>query len=59
MTQANDSSTLWSVFRQDDNGNEFEMHRDLPKEEAKRLARQYETTGHKQLYSVRPTQQKT
>lgn len=45
----------WFVFRQDDNGNVFEVERGLSEEEARRLAAELESHGHKQLYWVTQT----
>ena len=40
----------WAVVRQDDNGNRFVVRTGLNHEEAERLAAEYESLGHKQLY---------
>ena len=39
-------------MRADDNGNEVEVTRTATREEAERLAREYEARGHKQMYWV-------
>jgi hypothetical protein len=47
----NDSNApAWRVMRQDDNGNQYLVARELPREEAERLAAELEARGHKQLY---------
>ena len=47
--------SLWVVWRQDDNGNRFEVTRFERREEADALAETMEARGHKQLYWVRRT----
>ncbi len=42
----------WSVWRQDDNGNEFMIETGLTEESANNMARDMEATGHKQTYWV-------
>lgn len=42
----------WIVCRQDDNGNVFEVQRRLTEEDARQLAADLESHGHKQLYWV-------
>ncbi|BCJ77611.1 hypothetical protein CS0771_71550 [Catellatospora sp. IY07-71] len=42
----------WVVWRQDDNGNRYEMRRCATREEAEALAAEFEARGHKQLYWV-------
>ena len=42
----------WILFRQDDNGNRYEMARFDSREAAEAQARRYEARGHKQLYFV-------
>lgn len=42
-----------SVWRLDDNGNEFPVRDGLTEDEALRLVREYEARGHKQAYWVR------
>ncbi|GID91499.1 SPOR domain-containing protein [Amorphoplanes digitatis] len=42
----------WIVWRQDDNGNRFEVARRESRAEAEDLAATMETRGHKQLYWV-------
>lgn len=46
------SSTAWCVYRQDDSGNIFLVERGLPETEARRLATELESHGHKQVYWV-------
>jgi hypothetical protein len=40
------------VWRQDDNGNQFEVNRFASREEADELAATLEARGHKQIYRV-------
>jgi hypothetical protein len=40
----------WSVYREDDNGNRFEMSRGHTEAEARLLVRTFESRGHKQRY---------
>ncbi|HMM74611.1 MAG TPA: SPOR domain-containing protein [Gammaproteobacteria bacterium] len=42
----------WRVRRQDDNGNVFEVARELTRAAAERLAATLSAGGHKQLYWV-------
>lgn len=42
----------WSVHRQDDNGNRFVVATGLSREDAERLAAEFESHGHKQMYWV-------
>ena len=42
----------WAVHRQDDNGNRFVVRTGLRREEAERLAAEFESRGHKQLFWV-------
>lgn len=44
----------WSLLRQDDNGNRFEMARFATREAAERAAEEFQARGHKQLYYVEP-----
>ncbi len=44
----------WTVYRQDDNGNRFVVERQLSREEAERMAAEFEARGHKQVYWVEP-----
>lgn len=41
---------VWSVWRQDENGNYFLVKGGLTKADALSLVREYEQKGHKQLY---------
>lgn len=43
---------MYTVYRQDDNGNRFVMQAGLSLEEAERIVRTFEARGHKQLYWV-------
>jgi len=45
----------WTVWRQDDNGNRFEVARKDSSAEAEELAAAMEARGHKQLYWVAKT----
>jgi hypothetical protein len=42
----------WCVKRLDDNGNAFVLRAGLTREEAERLAAEYQARGHKQSYWV-------
>ena len=44
----------WIVWRQDDNGNRFEVARKDSRADAQALAAAMEARGHKQLYWVAP-----
>ncbi|MCX4746177.1 SPOR domain-containing protein [Kitasatospora sp. NBC_01287] len=44
------NTPAWRVMRQDDNGNQYLVARELAKDEADRLAAELEARGHKQLY---------
>jgi hypothetical protein len=46
--------TLWVVWRQDDNGNQYEVSRLPTRAEAEELAATMEARGHKQIYWVAP-----
>ncbi|MCY1280502.1 hypothetical protein D9M68_351780 [compost metagenome] len=50
MPQASERN--WCVKRLDDNGNEFVLRAELTREEAERLAAEYQARGHKQSYWV-------
>ena len=45
-------AALWIVWRQDDNGNRFEVARRESRVEAEELAATMEACGHKQTYWV-------
>ncbi|MFO0863256.1 MAG: hypothetical protein U0744_01105 [Gemmataceae bacterium] len=47
-------SAVWSVHRQDDNGNQFVVASGLTEENSLRLAEESKQRGHKQLYRVSP-----
>ncbi|MEV0457442.1 hypothetical protein [Catellatospora methionotrophica] len=49
---AEDRPAHWVVWRQDDNGNRYEVRRCETREEADALAAEMEARGHKQLYWV-------
>jgi hypothetical protein len=49
-----DDST-WSVWRTDDNGNDFPVRNGMTKDAAIALRDELQTLGHKQLYWVRQT----
>jgi vacuolar-type H+-ATPase subunit E/Vma4 len=42
------------VMRADDNGNEVEIIRVEAREEAERIAHEFEARGHKQIYWIEP-----
>jgi hypothetical protein len=44
------SVPTWVVWRQDDNGNRFEVQAGLPEDQARRLVAELEARGHKQAY---------
>lgn len=44
----------WSLWRQDDNGNRFLMSSAHTRDEAERLAAEFEARAHKQIYWVAP-----
>ncbi|HGA3308795.1 TPA: hypothetical protein ACIR6K_005014 [Pseudomonas aeruginosa] len=46
--------TRWCLWRQDDNGNAFVMRRDLTRDEACALVKDYQARGHRQLYWASP-----
>jgi hypothetical protein len=45
---------VWRVMRQDDNGNHFEVARDLSHAAAQERLEQFEASGHKQFYWILP-----
>jgi len=45
----------WSVWRQDDSGNRFEVSRGLSRTNAARELARFESLGHKQTYWTAPT----
>jgi hypothetical protein len=45
----------WKVWRQDDNGNQYEVSRHGTREEAVSVATAMEARGHKQTYWVSPS----
>jgi len=49
-TIRDESESPWRVYRVDDNGNRFELARNLSERGAKGLIRDYEGKGHKQTY---------
>ena len=44
----------WSVWRQDDHGNRFEVRQGLSQADALRLVAEFEARGHKQSYWAEP-----
>ncbi len=46
---------LWSVWRQDDNGNRFLVESGLSRDTARRTASEFERRGHKQTYWIEPS----
>jgi hypothetical protein len=48
-----DHSTTWTVFRQDDAGNEFVVETGLDQQAAEQLVLEFESRGHKQIYWAR------
>jgi hypothetical protein len=46
-------SSTWSVWRQDDNGNEIRMASLLKESEAQALVDEFESRGHKQMYWIK------
>jgi hypothetical protein len=53
--RAGGRSVQWTVWRQDDNGNRFEVARKDSRAEAEELAAAMEQRGHKQTYWVART----
>lgn len=49
-TNSSNVTSSWTVFRVDDNGNVFEVRRQLSKQEADQLVAEMESRGHKQMY---------
>jgi hypothetical protein len=47
-------AATYSVYRQDDNGNRFVVERHLSREDAERLAAEFQALGHKQVYWAAP-----
>ncbi len=45
----------WSVWRQDDAGNLYEMFRNLSKKDADDEVKKFTARGHKQSYHAEPT----
>jgi len=45
-----DASSLWSVWRQGDDGNPFQIEAHLSEADARRRVSHYESLGHKQFY---------
>ncbi|WP_203901757.1 hypothetical protein [Virgisporangium aliadipatigenens] len=48
--------SAWIVWRQDDNGNRFEVRRFDDRAAAEALAAEMEARGHKQIYWVAPAE---
>jgi hypothetical protein len=51
---ASGAEGLWSVWRQDDNGNRCEIDRGLPRKAAEKTVKKFEERGHKQTYWIEP-----
>ena len=45
-----EGANTWSVWRQDDNGNEFMVASALAEQEARMIVEEFESRGHKQIY---------
>ncbi len=45
---------VWRLMRLDDNGNHFEIARDLSRQEAQARQKHLEDAGHKQFYWIQP-----
>jgi len=45
----------WSVWREDDNGNRFEVAKNLLRHEAEEAVKTFEARGHKQSYWLEKT----
>jgi hypothetical protein len=52
IAEESDAGGVWVVWRQDDNGNRYEVARLPSQAEAERLAQTMEARGHKQTYWV-------
>lgn len=52
VRQKCERANIWSVWRQDDNGNQAVVASGLPKSAAEKVAKSYEDKGHKQLYWI-------
>jgi hypothetical protein len=50
--ETTDRPRRWVVWRQDDNGNRFEVNRYESRAEAEEVAATMEARGHKQIYWV-------
>jgi hypothetical protein len=48
------AAVVWIVWRQDDNGNRYEVARRESRAAAEELAAEFEARGHKQTYWVGP-----
>jgi hypothetical protein len=55
MAEARDEEMRWTIWRQDDHGNRFEVARGLSAAEASREIARLEASGHKQTYWMEPT----
>ena len=51
-TPSSSTTEVWVVWRQDDNGNRFEVARRSSRSEAEQLATTMEARGHRQIYWV-------
>jgi len=45
----------WSLWRQDDNGQRYEIERNLPLKQARDRLSEFESHAHKQTYWIEPT----
>lgn len=53
--QVAEADALWSVWRQDDNGQEYEVCRSVSLETAQARVAELESHGHKQLFWIQKT----
>jgi hypothetical protein len=54
MTSDDPEGATWIVWRQDDNGNQYEVSRHSARAQAEAVAAMMESRGHKQIYWVAP-----
>ena len=52
MSDPQPDDAAWSVWRQDDNGNQFLVESGLDQESAQELMETYEKRAHKQVYWI-------
>ena len=55
MADTRHDESRWSIWRQDDHGNRFEVARGLSSADAERELARLEASGHKQTYWIEPT----